>query len=329
MRLVLFLSFAAVLNAQQLSKEYIYFGDRLLAVKAGSSSPPAAVSVTPSSGSGTTQTFTYVFSDPDGVADLVSAQIAINSALGGVNTCYLAFGHAANQLFILNDAGTVWLGPISLGTSATLGNSQCSVAGISSSFSTTATNLTVNLRVTFGSGFTGTKNQYMYAQDAGGLSDGFHIRGTWTIGTSAAPAAVSVTPSSGSGLTQTFTYLYSDASGVNDLVSAQIAINSALGGVNTCYLAFGHAANQLFLFNDAGTAWLGPIALGTSATLGNSQCSVAGITSSFSTTATNLTLNLRITFSSGFSGAKNQFMFAQDSGGLTDGWHIRGTWTVP
>jgi hypothetical protein len=81
--LMLLLLTATALNAQQLSKEYIYFGDRLLSVNAGGSSAPAAVSVTPSSGSGATQTSTYLFSDPDGVADLVSAQIAINNALGG------------------------------------------------------------------------------------------------------------------------------------------------------------------------------------------------------------------------------------------------------
>jgi hypothetical protein len=42
-----------------------------------------------------------------------------------------------------------------------------------------------------------------------------------------------------------------------------------------------------------------------------------------------LTLNLAISFSAGYAGAKNVFGFAQDLGGLISGWQMLGTWTRP
>ncbi len=42
---------------------------------------PSNVSVTPSSGSGSGQTFSYLFSDPNGFADIVSAQMLVGATL--------------------------------------------------------------------------------------------------------------------------------------------------------------------------------------------------------------------------------------------------------
>jgi hypothetical protein len=81
--------------------------------------------------------------------------------------------------------------------------------------------------------------------------------------------------------------------------------------------------------NDAGNAWLGPVSLGSSATVQNSQCSINAAGSSASGTGNNLSVDLAITFKSGFHGSKRIYAFAQDASGLASGWQQSGAWTVP
>ena len=58
----------------------------------------------------------------------------------------------------------------------------------------------------------------MYAADVSGSNSGWLQRGTWTVpGAVGTPAAVSVTPSSGSGASQSFALQYSDTAGAASL----------------------------------------------------------------------------------------------------------------
>jgi hypothetical protein len=140
---------------------------------------------------------------------------------------------------------------------------------------------------------------------------------------------VSVTPSSGSGISQTFSFVYSDPNGYTDLSWMQMLINSNLTGLAACYPHYDRPSNSMMLLNDAATGWLGSVTLGTANTLQNSQCSVNAQISSASGAGNNLTVNLAIVFNTGFSGAKNIYMQAVDTGGMQTGWQQRGTWTVP
>ena len=173
--------------------------------------PPQTVSVSPTSGSGSTQTFTFTYSDPNGHADLHSARILIHQQLQGANSCYLYYTTADNQLYLHNDPANA-LTALTPGIAGTIGNSQCSVNGATSSVSATGNTLTLNLAITFQAGFAGVKSIFIYAQDVGGLNSGWQTVGSWTVpGSSfAPPQAVSVSAPSGSGSTQTFTFTYSD-----------------------------------------------------------------------------------------------------------------------
>ena len=65
--------------------------------------------------------------------------------------------------------------------------------------------LTLNVTVTFQPAFSGAKNIYLYAVDVSGSNSGWQQRGAWTVTEPAGtPSAVSVTPSSGSGASQSF-----------------------------------------------------------------------------------------------------------------------------
>jgi hypothetical protein len=73
-------------------------------------------------------------------------------------------------LFLMNDAGTNWLGPISPGTNFTLQNSQCVLRAADSSVTGSGPNLTVKFGITFLPSFAGTKNIYLDAQGSAGYS---------------------------------------------------------------------------------------------------------------------------------------------------------------
>jgi hypothetical protein len=190
----------------------------------------------------------------------------------------------------------------------------------------------VTLPVTLQSSFAGSQPIAMFARDQEGLTSGaWQTRGTWTIPAAVAshnPSADSVTPASGSGLSATFRFQYSHPDGVSQLVwnSAQIGLSQ----VNGCYLAYHYPSNGLFLANDANTAWLGPLAPGSAASVRNSQCTITGGGAAISASGNVLTVTLPVTFQSGFAGTQPIQMFTYDRFGVTSGaWQTRGTWTIP
>ena len=291
------------------------------------SGPPATVSVTPGSGTGTTQTFAFTYSDSRGYGSIVMAQVLINTSFATPNGCFLYFNRSANSVFLTNDAGTSWQGPVTLGTSGTLQNSQCTVSGSGSSATGTGNTLTLNLALTFKSAFAGSKKIYMEVNDATGDS-GWQQRGTWTVPASLLPSTISVSPSSGSGTTQTFAFTFSDPSGYASVVAAQMLFNTSFATPSSCFLYLNRAASAIYLASDAGTVWQGPVTLGTSGTLQNSQCTLSGAGSSLSGSGTTLTLNVALTFKGAFSGSRNIYMEVANATG-DSGWQQRGTWTVP
>lgn len=296
---------------------------------ASSGGNPAAVSESPSSGSGASGTFTFTYSDPNGAADITSTQIDIASTLSVSGACYLYYPRGLNEIYLASNAG-VWQGPLALGSTGTLENSQCAVNAGASSATMSGNTLTLNLALSFTAAFAGTKNVYMEVENAAHDS-GWTQFGTWTVASSvqsaSPPAAVSVTPNTGSGSSQTFTFTYTDPNGATDITSAQMDIASMLAVSGACYLYYPRGLNEIYLASDTGV-WQGPLPLGSSGTLANSQCAVNAGTSSASASGDTLTLNLALTFKAGFAGAKNVYMEVENAS-HDSGWSLHGTWTVP
>jgi hypothetical protein len=290
--------------------------------------PPSAVSVTPASGSGAAQTFSLAFSDPRGYALINTVQVVFNKSLAAANACFLFYQPASNLIYLSVDAGNSWLGPVTPGHSGTLQNTQCTVDGLNSSASGSGTNLTLNLAITFQSAFAGSKNVYMDVYDATGDS-GWQQRGTWTVPAAGGPpSAVSVTPASGSGATQTFSFVFSDPRGNTAINTAQIVFNNSLSAYGACFLYYQQAANLVYIANDAGNSWTTSVTPGGSGIIQNSQCSLDAAASSVSRSGTTLTLNLALTFKAGFSGTKYIYMEVNDAAG-DSGWQQRGSWIAP
>src|SRR5581483_1493334 len=73
----------------------------------GGGGVPSAVSVSPSSGSGTTQAFSLRYSDSAGYASLQTVEALFNTtSASSASACLVSFQASNNQLSLWNDAGT-------------------------------------------------------------------------------------------------------------------------------------------------------------------------------------------------------------------------------
>jgi AraC-like DNA-binding protein len=165
------------------------------------------------------------------------------------------------------------------------------------------------------------------------LLPGFHATAgtaatTFHAWVEAAPADVSVWPSNGTGMNQSFTWAASSPSGYTNLSDIFALFNTSVSGANACYIHYNRNSNLLYLADNSGANWLGGFAPGSSGSAGNSYCSIYGSGSSVSGSGTQLALTVSVVFQSGFSGTKNEYLYAQDNAGLNTGWQQMGTWTV-
>ena len=170
---------------------------------------------------------------------------------------------------------------------------------------------------------------YTVTASATGLSSVSYSLTNTASTTPAPPTVVSLAPNSGSALTQTFTAVYSDPAGASSLSSVYILFNSTVATRNACYVYYDTGGNQLYLLNDGGTAW-SSLTPGTSSQVANSQCTLSGTGSSYTTAGNNGTLKVALKFSG--AALENIYLLAADSSDNSSGWVQVGSWggaTVP
>ncbi len=402
-----------------------------LSITGGSSGgPPSAVSVTPNTGSGTSQTFAFLYTDPNGAADIVSTQMDISATLVVSGACYFYYVRGTNAIYLASDTG-VWQGPLTIGAAGTLTNSQCVINVGGSSASASGNNLTVEVALSFTAAYAGAKNIYMEVRNAT-VDAGWKNLGAWTAGTAPSPnyslgmspssqsvaagantsytvtvtpsngfsgtvslgvsglpsgvtgsfnpntvagsgsstltidagsgaaagsdtvtatgtsgslsnnasaglsitggssggppSAVSVTPNTGSGTSQTFAFLYTDPNGAADIVSTQMDISATLVVSGACYFYYVRGTNAIYLASDTGV-WQGPLTIGAAGTLTNSQCVINVGGSSASASGNNLTVEVALSFTAAYAGAKNIYMEVRNAT-VDAGWKNLGAWTA-
>ncbi|MDQ2945868.1 MAG: FG-GAP-like repeat-containing protein, partial [Acidobacteriota bacterium] len=315
--------------------------NRVLLENPGSSASQTAVDVTtigpaaatpatvsPSAGAGSAQAFTFTYTDPAGYQDISGSQIIINSNTSGAGACYILFGRGSNAIALANDAGTP--GPLTtIGAPTVLQNSQCSVLASISSQSFSGNTVMLTVYVVFKPSFAGAKNVYTAFSTNGGVSSGLQQVGTYTATVNTTPiSGVSVTPASGSGQAQAFTFDYFDPNGYPNTSGSQVLFNASTSSIGACYILFGRGTNQIALGDDTGSIFT-PAPLGGQAVLQNSQCSVFAANSYQSGAGTHLFLTLFIAFKPTFAGAKDVYSGSTDNGGNRSAFVQLGTWTVP
>ena len=282
-----------------------------------------AISISPGSGSGVTQTFTLTYSDSALASDLSGAFVRFKNLANPALVCTIQHRASTGQVRLMGDDGITW-GPFTAYGAGTLANSQCVVNLSSSSATAVGPNLTLSLDITFLPAFGGPAGVAMKAQSFTGANTGWLSKGSWTVG-GVAVAAVSIAPNTGTGVATTFTAQFTDALGATaDLRRAMVRVGTS--GVNACVVDYNAMTATVRLFDDAGVPGA-PASFG-SGTLTNSQCTL-DLAQSFATPAGNdLTLNLRLIFKASFIGLQPIAMRAMSNFGTNTGWVAKGTWNV-
>ncbi|HYL78381.1 MAG TPA: S8 family serine peptidase [Bryobacteraceae bacterium] len=219
--------------------------------------PPALVSVSPSNGSGSAQTFVFTFTESTGAANIVSTQLDIGAALSTSGTCYLYYAQSGNQIYLANDAGS-FSPSLSLGSAGTMQNTQCVLDSGASSVMLSGNTLILNLALSFKPAFGGAKNLYMEAQNAA-FDSGWAMRGTFTV-TNSAPApdfSLSMTPGSqtvAAGGSTTYTVTATASNGFGGVVSFGVSglPSGASGSFNPPSVA-GSGSSTLTINTTSGT----------------------------------------------------------------------------
>jgi hypothetical protein len=284
---------------------------------------PSAVSVTPSSGSGNSVILTAQYSDTSGAAALTTVSLLLNTSASTSFACYVSYNLPTNAITLANDVpstGSVTVAP----GGGSQQNNQCVVNGVGTSASISGSTLTLTVSLTFQSGFGGGKTAYLYAADAG-ANTGWISRGTWTaIIPPPQPSVDSVAPNAGSGVSQTFTFVFSDTQNASNLTGMAMLFAANASVTNACYIVYDRNQGTVQLAWDSA---LGSDSkpLSSTVVLSNSQCSVGAASAAFSGLSNIITV--AITFKGVFSGVKSIYMFAAEASSNT-GWVVKGGYTV-
>ncbi len=301
---------------------FISISHQTLSVTQTAQTQAGSVSVAPASGTGATQTFSFVFNDPTAWTNITSGEVLINATQINSRACYIHWDAAGKSLSLRDDGDTTWLGPVAIGGSANLSNSQCVLLPAKANLTGSGASATLSLPVEFTNYFApGTLtpyNVYMQEQSAA-TGAGWQQAGTWTVPFAFSP--VSVSPDAGSGDAQVFTFKM-DGVFPEDQVDLSFSTSTAFGTLQfydhgcAMMISVGPSASfQISLLADlasTGTATDGTI--GTGPALQNSQCSIDLSSSSAVLSVTTLTLQLPITFTNAFLGTKNVYVFGPGTG---------------
>jgi len=142
---------------------------------------PSVVAVSPVRGAGSSQAFTFTFSDTKGYQDLGILDILINNFLDGRQACYLAYSQPSNVLYLVKDSGSGLLPGLPLNGSGTTGNSQCTVSAAGSSATGSGTTLILTLNIAFTPAFAGNRVVYAAARDSADANNsGWQSMAAWT-----------------------------------------------------------------------------------------------------------------------------------------------------
>jgi C1A family cysteine protease len=300
-------------------------------------SAPTLGTLTPSSitsATGSPQTFTAVYSDPDGFANLSTVDFLIGPS-SGINAIWLRYDRTANKISLYNDAGNASVGSCTPATTGTLGNSQGTVDCSKTVVSSSGNNLAVNWSVTPKAAFASStpKNIWEIARDYSNATSGWINKGSWTVlNPNKPPTLGTLNPSSvtsAAGSPQTFTAVYSDPDGFANLLTVDFLIGPS-SGIKAIWLRYDRSTNKISLYNDTGNAFVGSCTPATTGTLGNSQGTLDCSKTIVSFSGNNLTVNWRVTPKAAFASStpKNILEIARDYANATSGWYIKGAWRI-
>jgi hypothetical protein len=281
--------------------------------------------VSPSSGTGPSQRFSFTVSDQGGAGFLTGLAALISSSLSTTDACYVVYDRTVNTLSLAYDNPANGASPVTPGGAQVVSNSQCTLKASDSTVVIGVTSVVVTVDLTFNADYFGAKNTYLDAVEPG-FTSGWVVVGSWTV-TGGAPEATSVSPSSGTGTTPSFIFTVTDStsslniSGMSMLITSGSPANTA----NACYLVYSAVNSTIGLYNNAGTATSSK-PIGSSATLSNSQCAV-GYSDAYPS-GNSVIVSVILVFTAAFDGPQSVYLDALEPD-ASSGWVLVGSWTVP
>jgi len=299
---------------------------------------PNPVSISPSSGSGSQQTFIATYTDPNSGMKVQSLSLYIMNGVAPdresrwpANACVLNYTISSGAIQLVQDAGGAFLSNTAIvGTDQTVSNSQCTVLASLSSANISGNSVTVKFYVTFTPALRGTKQLYLSITNHEGDNTASFLTQVGSYNVTASVSSLFVFPSSGSGSEQTFTTIYSDETAQIETVYFNLkgsANNTS--AANACKLRYDLDTADIFLVNDAGTRYSSPITSGSTTPLSNSQCTVYGVGTSATTSGNYVVVYFNVSFAAGFDGEKEMTMGGVDeTSTATFSNRLVGTYTV-
>jgi hypothetical protein len=296
---------------------------------------PTSDSVSPTAGTGATQTFTFVSSSASGAGSIAEIFTLFNYDLDGGGACFLIYYPGINTIALANDTASAWTTQ-TLPATGTLQNSQCSLNLATVAAVSIGNSIQLTVGLTFLAGLPGPQNVYSITFDSANATSGWRQLGVWNPdGTSvpARPSGFSATPASGGGARQSFTYRASSSRGYTYLTQIHAMFDTAVNGLGDCWVYYNRLENAFLLMNDTATGWIYPDA-GNAGVLSNSQCTLDTNASGASGSGNELAVSFALSFSTTFAGDKHQWMLVQDRAPAPTSpastWtSVGGVWTVP
>jgi hypothetical protein len=153
------------------------------------------------------------------------------------------------------------------------------------------------------------------------------------------PPVITLDPSSGAGSAANFILTWADRDNPTRVTNLNFLIAPTLDGRHACWI-YWDLYQGMFLSNDDGASWTG-VPYGRSAyptptTTSNSQCTIDGTRAFYNDDPPRgggnylgyKYLDLPLSFSSAFAGAKTIYVRATNEAGFDSGYQPLGNWTV-
>jgi hypothetical protein len=143
------------------------------------------------------------------------------------------------------------------------------------------------------------------------------------------PKLTEFAPTTGTGLTATFSLAYAEGNAGGELTREYLMINDAFRYDHGCVIRYDPKEDAMWLFDDQGTMWLGPeTPKRSSGRLRNGECTVNVGATAVDRIGSSVRITVQVVFQAAFSGNKQLFITAQDSLGTENAWQLKGSWAV-
>jgi len=125
-----------------------------------------------------------------------------------------------------------------------------------------------------------------------------------------------------------FTTVYADEDGWEDLARAELLVDTSTNKRAACYLYYDQGSDRLYLRDDKNKIWLGGYSPGSAYVIENSQAILDCSLSSVSGGGSSLSIVWSIAFKHAFTGTRDLYLKVEDDAGARQRWESMGVCTI-